>query len=156
MQPFLDDEEIWNFLNKAETTPEKVKAIVEKSLNKKRLNLEETAILAQATDPESIEIIKNAARELKEKVYGKRIVLFAPLYVGNYCSNNCRYCGFKASNKSAIRKTLTKEELIDNVKALEEHGQKRLILVYGEHRTYSPEFIADTVRTVYGVKKRSW
>lgn len=153
MQPFLDDEEIWEYLNKAETTPEKVKAIVEKSLNKKRLNLEETAILVQATDPESIEIIKNAARELKEKVYGKRIVLFAPLYVGNYCSNNCRYCGFKASNKSAIRKTLTKDELIENVKALEEHGQKRLILVYGEHRTYSPEFIADTVRTVYSVKQ---
>ena len=153
MQPFIDDEEIWDFLNKAETTPEKVKAIVEKSLSKKRLNLEETAILVQATDPESIEIIKNAARELKEKVYGKRIVLFAPLYVGNYCANNCRYCGFKASNKNAIRKTLTKDELIDNVKALEEHGQKRLILVYGEHRTYSAEYIADTVRTVYGVKQ---
>jgi len=153
MQPFLDDEEIWDFLNNVESTPEKVKAIVEKSLNKNRLNLEETAILANATDPESIEIIKNAARELKEKVYGKRIVLFAPLYVGNYCSNNCRYCGFKASNKSAIRKTLTKDELIDNVKALEEHGQKRLILVYGEHRTYSAEYIADTVRTVYSVKQ---
>jgi 2-iminoacetate synthase len=86
-------------------------------------------------------------------VYGKRIVLFAPLYVGNYCSNNCRYCGFKASNKNALRKTLTKEELIENVKALEEHGQKRLILVFGEHRVYSAEFIADTVRTVYEVKK---
>lgn len=155
MQPFLDDDEIWDYLNKAKTTPEKVKAIVEKSLSKKRLNLEETAILAQAEDPESIEIIKNAARELKEKVYGKRIVLFAPLYVGNYCSNNCRYCGFKASNKSAIRKTLTKEELIANVKALEEHGQKRLILVYGEHHTYSAEYIADTVRTVYSVKEGS-
>lgn len=86
-------------------------------------------------------------------MYGKRIVLFAPLYVGNYCSNNCRYCGFKASNTQAIRKTLTKDELIANVKALEEHGQKRLILVFGEHRIYSAEFIAETVKTVYAVKK---
>ena len=113
----------------------------------------ETAVLLQACEPEMIELIKQGARELKEKVYGKRIVLFAPLYVGNYCSNNCRYCGFKASNKDAIRKTLTKEELIENVKALEEHGQKRLILVFGEHRTYNAEFIADTVREVYKVKK---
>ncbi|MDD3638043.1 MAG: radical SAM protein, partial [Bacteroidales bacterium] len=153
MQPFIDDGEIWDYINQTESTPEKVRAIVQKSLDKNRLSLAETAVLLKASDSESIEIIKNGARELKEKVYGKRIVLFAPLYVGNYCSNNCRYCGFKASNKSAIRKTLTKEELIENVKALEEHGQKRLILVYGEHRTYSADFIADTVRTVYSVKK---
>jgi len=153
MQPFIDDEEIWDFINQAKPTAELVEAIVQKSLNKNRLSMAETAVLLQAREPEMIELIKQGARELKEKVYGKRIVLFAPLYVGNYCSNNCRYCGFKASNKEAIRKTLTKEELIENVKALEEHGQKRLILVFGEHRTYNAEFIADTVREVYKVKK---
>lgn len=153
MQPFIDDQEIWDFLYEAKPNLEQVKAVVEKSLNKNRLNLAETALLLQADEPEMIEIIKNGARELKERVYGKRIVLFAPLYVGNYCSNNCRYCGFKASNKDAVRKTLTKEELIANVQALEEHGQKRLILVFGEHRTYSADFIADTVREVYKVKK---
>ena len=152
MQPFLDDEEIWDFINQAQPTKEAVHAVVEKSLNKNRLSLAETALLLNATDPELIELIKQGARTLKERVYGKRIVLFAPLYVGNYCSNNCRYCGFKASNTTAVRKTLTKDELIANVKALEEHGQKRLILVFGEHRTYSADFIADTVREVYKVK----
>lgn len=153
MQPFIDDEEIWNYLNLAKPTKESVEAIVEKSLNKNRLSLAETAVLLQATDSAMIETIKKGARTLKEKVYGKRIVLFAPLYVGNYCSNNCRYCGFKASNKTALRKTLTKKELIENVQALEEHGQKRLILVFGEHTAYSAEFIADAVREVYNVKK---
>jgi 2-iminoacetate synthase len=153
MQPFLDDEEILSYIHAAKPDIEQVEAVIARSLAKNRLNLAETAILVNATEPAMIEMIKAGARALKEKVYGKRIVLFAPLYVGNYCSNNCRYCGFKASNKKAVRKTLTKDELIANVKALEEHGQKRLILVFGEHRTYSPEFIADTVKTVYDVKK---
>lgn len=153
MRPFIDDGEIWDFLDQAEPTAENVRKVIEKSLSKQRLSLADTAVLLRTEDPDLIEEIKQGARMLKEKVYGKRIVLFAPLYVGNYCSNNCRYCGFKASNKEAVRKTLTREELIANVKALEEHGQKRLILVFGEHRTYSPEFIAETVREVYKVKK---
>jgi 2-iminoacetate synthase len=153
MQPFIDDNEIWDSINKAEVTKEKVEQIIEKSLNKNRLSLSEVAVLVQASDPELVELIKQGARTLKERIYGKRIVLFAPLYVGNYCSNNCQYCGFRTSNKDMIRKTLTKDELIKNVEALEDSGQKRLILVYGEHRNYSPEFIADTVRTVYDVKK---
>ncbi len=153
MQPFIDDEEIDDILKNAKPNREQVLAVIDKSLNKNRLSLHDTALLLNTEDPELVELIKDGARKLKEKVYGKRIVLFAPLYVGNYCSNNCRYCGFKASNKNALRKTLTKEELIENVKALEEHGQKRLILVFGEHRVYSADFIADTVKTVYGVKK---
>ena len=154
MQPFIDPEEIQETLNNCNPTPEDVKKVVARSLNKQRLSLAETAILIKADDPESVEIIKSGARELKRRVYGNRIVLFAPLYVGNYCSNNCKYCGFKASNKDAVRKTLNKEELIANVEALEAHGHKRLILVYGEHRQYSAEFIADSVRTVYQVKKQ--
>lgn len=153
MQPFLDEEEIHDILRQAVPEKERVKAIIAKSLDKQRLSLEETAVLLNATDPEMIGWIRQGARQLKERVYGKRIVLFAPLYVGNYCSNNCRYCGFKASNKSAIRKTLNTDELIANVKALEEHGQKRLILVFGEHRTYTAEFIAEAVKLVYSVKK---
>jgi 2-iminoacetate synthase len=74
--------------------------------------------------------------------------------VGNHCTNNCKYCGFKASNKKALRKTLTKYELVKSVEALEDEGQKRLILVYGEHPDYSAEFIADTVKTVYSVRKK--
>jgi 2-iminoacetate synthase len=153
MKPFIDPEEIWGFLNSAPATKEQVREVIAKSLDKKRLSLRETALLINATDPELIEEIKQGARDLKTKVYGNRIVLFAPLYVGNRCTNNCKYCGFRASNKDAMRKTLMDEELIHEVEALEDNGQKRLILVYGEHPEYSPEFIAHTVKVVYGVKK---
>lgn len=153
MQSFIDTDEIWDYIKTTVSTPERVEEVVEKSLAKNRLNLEEVAVLINADDAESIEIIKNGARELKTKVYGNRIVLFAPLYVGNKCSNNCTYCGFRASNKDAIRKTLSDDELIKEIEALEENGQKRLILVYGEHAQYSPEYIAETVKTAYSVKK---
>lgn len=152
-KPYIDKDEIWDYINNAKPTTESVKQIIAKSLDKNRLNLEEVATLIQADSPEHIELIKKGAHNLKEKVYGKRIVLFAPLYVGNLCQNNCEYCGFKASNSNQIRKTLEKDELIKNVEALEDNGQKRLILVYGEHPKYSPEYIADNIRTVYGVKK---
>lgn len=153
MKPFIDPEEIWDYIHKTESTPERVREVIAKSLNKERLNLEETAVLVNAKDPQLIEEIKQGAKTLKEKVYGNRIVLFAPLYVGNRCTNNCAYCGFRSTNKDAERKTLSDQELIHEVEALEDNGQKRLILVYGEHRDYSPEFIADNVRTVYNVKK---
>jgi 2-iminoacetate synthase len=80
-------------------------------------------------------------------------VLFAPLYIGNECTNNCQYCGFRVSNKTAVRKTLSDEEMIKEIEALEDNGQKRLILVYGEHPKYSPEYIAHTVKMAYSVKK---
>jgi 2-iminoacetate synthase len=153
MQPFIDTDEISGLLLRTSSTPEWVHEILQKSLSKNRLTLEETAVLVNTNQPELVEEIKEAARKLKKEVYGDRIVLFAPLYVGNNCINNCKYCGFRASNKKALRKTLTKEELIENVEALEENGQKRLILVYGEHPSYSADYIADTVRTVYQVKK---
>ena len=153
MKPFIDPEEIWDFINNTKATKERVREVIAKALDKQRLNLEETAVLVNATDPELIEEIKQGAKTLKEKVYGNRIVLFAPLYVGNKCTNNCEYCGFKVTNKDAVRQTLTDHQLVKEVEALEDNGQKRLILVYGEHKDYSPEYIAHTVRTVYGVKK---
>ncbi|MFO7614951.1 MAG: [FeFe] hydrogenase H-cluster radical SAM maturase HydG [Bacteroidales bacterium] len=152
MRPFIDDEEISRTLKETVSTPERVKEVINKALGKQRLTLEDTAVLVNAPD-EMVEEIKTGARKLKKEVYGDRIVLFAPLYVGNYCVNNCKYCGFKASNRKALRKTLSHDELVSNVEALEENGQKRLILVYGEHPSYTPEYIADTVRTVYQVKK---
>lgn len=153
MKPFIDPEEIWDYINKTESTKERVREVIAKSLNKQRLSLEETAVLVNVTDPELIEEIKQGAKTLKEKVYGNRIVLFAPLYVGNKCINNCKYCGFRVTNKESVRKTLSKDELVKEVEALEDNGQKRLILVYGEHPDYSPEFIAENVKTVYNVKK---
>ena len=153
MQSFIDTKEIWDHINNTEVTDERVQQIIQKSLNKERLTLEETAVLVNANTPEQIETIKNGARTLKEKVYGNRIVLFAPLYVGNRCVNNCSYCGFRVTNKEAVRKTLSDKEIIKEVEALEDNGQKRLILVYGEHPDYSPEYIAHTVKTTYSVRK---
>lgn len=151
--PFIDPQEIENFLKMAQPTPEKIAAIIQKSINKNRLNLEEVATLLNANDEASIAQIKDGARKLKEAVYGNRIVLFAPLYVGNKCTNNCQYCGFRVTNKDVQRQTLSHKELIREVEALEDSGQKRLILVYGEHPHYDAEYIADTVKTVYKVRK---
>ena len=153
MMPFIDAYEIWDIINSTVSTKERVREVIAKSLSKKRLNLEETAVLINTKEPELIQEIKNGAKALKNSIYGNRIVLFAPLYVGNKCSNNCTYCGFRSSNKEAVRKTLTETELEKEIEALEDNGQKRLILVYGEHAQYSPEYIAETVRTAYRVKK---
>lgn len=154
MTAFIDVEEIESYLESTKNpTEQEVLEVIEKSLNKNRLNLRETAILINADSPEMIEAIKEGAKRLKEKIYGNRIVLFAPLYVGNKCKNNCLYCGFRASNKDAERKTLNDQEIIAEIEALEDNGQKRLILVYGEHDSYNPEFIAHSVRLAYSVKK---
>lgn len=153
MKPFISEDEIWDIINHTSSEPETVRAIIQKSLDKKRLSLQETAVLINTNDPALIEEIKEGARLLKKTVYGNRIVLFAPLYVGNLCTNNCEYCGFRTSNKDQKRMTLQHQDLIEEVKMLEDSGQKRLILVYGEHPKYNADFIADSVRTVYNVKK---
>jgi 2-iminoacetate synthase len=153
MKPFIDPDEIWSFINNTKPDKQRVREVIAKSLGKNRLTMEETAVLINSVGTELSEEIQDGARELKEKVYGNRIVLFAPLYVGNKCTNNCQYCGFRMSNLEAIRKTLSNDEIIKEVEALEDNGQKRLILVYGEHPDYSADYIANTVRTVYGVKK---
>jgi len=152
MKPFIDEAEIWSYIHLPIPDKSRVREIIGKALDKNRLTLEETAALINTNDPELIEEIKEGARQLKEKVYGKRIVLFAPLYVGNLCTNDCTYCGFRISNKDQVRTTLTNDDLIAEIKALENTGQKRLILVYGEHPMYNARFIHDTVKTVYGVK----
>lgn len=153
MTPFIDAREISGYLSSATPSAARVREIIAKSLDKKRLTLNETAVLIKASEPGLIDEIKDGALRLKEKIYGNRIVLFAPLYVGNKCTNNCIYCGFRTGNKDAVRRTLSREELISEVEALEDAGQKRLILVFGEHPEYSSDFIAETVRTVYTTKK---
>ncbi len=156
MQNFIDADEINKILKDAENpSKEQVREVIQKSLNKNRLSLQDTAILINANDPELVKEIKDAARTLKERVYGRRIVLFAPLYIGNLCINNCTYCGFRNENTSQKRTTLTSDDLKDEVKALEDAGHKRLILVYGEHPKYNAKFIAETVKTVYSVKHKN-
>lgn len=146
---FIDDDYLTKLSASPAPTASAVRDIIAKSLAKEPLTVAETASLLRADEPELHEEIFEAARTLKRNVYGNRIVLFAPLYVGNECVNDCLYCGFRRSNDKAVRRTLGGEELRRQVVALENHGHKRLILVFGEHPQYDADFIAESVRNVY-------
>jgi len=141
-----------NLENGKGTSKAEIREIIAKSLAKNRLEPEETAKLLQVTDPELLEEMFEGARQLKKDIYGNRIVYFAPLYIGNKCINNCLYCGFRRSNNSIVRETLSTEELEEQIKILESKGHKRLILVYGEHPCYGADFIAETMKIVYNTK----
>lgn len=150
-QPFIDSDEIHNFL-KVTSTDQQIDSVISYAKAKNRLSLADVAVLLNAPKKARTKILE-AAAELKQQIYGNRIVLFAPLYVGNNCVNRCAYCTFRTDNKLAERKTLTHNELIKEVVALEEAGHKRLVLVYGEHPDYNAKYIADTVRTTYSISK---
>jgi len=149
---FIDDRALTRLLIGPPPANGAVREIIAKSLSKEPLTVEETAALLRSDDPELLEEIFQGARTLKQTVYGNRIVLFAPLYVGNDCINDCSYCGFQRSNELSVRRTLTPEELRKEVLTLEAAGHKRLILVFGEHPSYDASFIAEQVRTVYSTK----
>jgi 2-iminoacetate synthase len=125
--------------------------VIAKSLDKQALEVEEAAVLVRARDPQLREEVFAAARELKQRVYGNRIVLFAPLYIGNLCVNNCAYCGFQHKNKDVVRRTLGMDEIRQQVAAMEAQGHKRLIVVFGEHPRYDADFIATCIRDIYDV-----
>lgn len=153
-RPFIDPDEIRSIL--AAVPPPsagQVEDVINEALSLKRLSMEQVAVLLNSEGPEAAKLISEAAKKIKRDIYGDRIVIFAPLYIGSKCVNNCAYCGFRSSNKDAVRRTLEQYELESEVAELERSGQKRLILVYGEHPSYSAEYIADTVRTVYGTRK---
>lgn len=151
-EDFIDDRLFHDLINNTEEDLPKIREILAKSKTKQALTLNETAALLAIKSPEALEELFETAKELKRSIYGKRIVLFAPLYIGNYCVNNCQYCGFRSSLRKAVRRTLSEQDIVSEVTQLEKEGHKRLILVYGEHPKYTPEFIAETVRTCYGVK----
>jgi 2-iminoacetate synthase len=149
---FIDDAYLTSLIGKP-TDKAQFDAVLAKSMAKEALTIEECAVLINASTPEEIESIKEAARELKRKVYGNRIVLFAPIYIGNYCINDCLYCGFRKTNKEAVRRTLTDDELRAEIAAMEDQGQKRTIAVFGEHPHYDAKFIAHCVDVIYSVKQ---
>ncbi len=151
-EDFINDDLLHSLINNTKEDAARVREVFEKSKSKVPLSLEETAALLAIKSPDLLEELFQTARELKKSIYGNRIVLFAPLYIGNYCINNCTYCGFRKSLRTAVRKSLSDQELENEVIQLENEGHKRLILVYGEHPKYSPEFIADTVRKCYSIK----
>jgi 2-iminoacetate synthase len=148
---FIDEPYLHDLLGRKPEAAE-VRDVIAKSMSKTPLEVAETAVLLGAESPELVEEIFEAARQLKRDVYGNRIVLFAPLYVGNECTNDCLYCAFRRTNREVVRRTLEPEELVGQVEALLAKGHKRLILVFGEHRQYTPEYMADCVRKVYTVR----
>jgi 2-iminoacetate synthase len=129
--------------------------VLARSAAKQRLTLDEMAALLSATDPGLQDEMFATARELKKTVYGNRIVLFAPLYIGNKCTNACRYCGFRSDNHDIVRRTLTDDELRAEVLALIGKGHKRLVIDYGEHPDYGAETIAHAVEVIYATKSGS-
>ena len=147
---FIDPEQLSRIIDGAgRPAPSQVREIIARGLEKKGLSLPDVAVLLQSDDAELDAEIFAAARRVKQEIYGNRIVLFAPLYVSNECANQCSYCGFNAKNRELVRKTLTSAEIAAEVRALEDSGQKRLLLVYGEHPKITAEWIADSVTTVY-------
>nr|WP_240739532.1 radical SAM protein [Marinitoga lauensis] len=153
LKSFIPQQTIFDLLEKTKNPdPVKVREIIQKSLDKNRLEPEEMAILLNVEDKELLEEVFEGARELKRKIYGNRIVLFAPLYIGNECINNCQYCGFRITNKTIERRSLSLDEVVEEVKALENKGHKRLIVVFGEHPKYDAKFMTETIKTIYNTK----
>jgi len=150
---FVDEELIRQSLNTA-INPEKslLRDIMSKSLDLQRLDPDETAALLNCTDEEIWEEMYQTGYQIKEKVYGRRIVTFAPLYVSNHCVNSCVYCGFRKDNTETMRKQLSLEELGKEVESLVQKGHKRLIMVYGEHPDSDVHYIADTLTKAYQTK----
>lgn len=152
-QDFIDEVYINELLLlKGRPEKEEIRAIIAKSLDLQRLEPAETAALLNCTDEDLWQEMYAAGLTIKEKVYGRRIVTFAPLYISNHCVNSCVYCGFRHENTASVRQQLNMEELAAEVKALVSKGHKRLIMVYGEHPDSGAEYIAETLRVAYSTK----
>lgn len=150
---FIDEDKIWAQLNKWENPSKSdVRQVLKKAEQCVRLEPEETAILIQNQDESMTQEMYELAHQLKEEVYGDRIVFFAPLYISDECANNCKYCGFRSSNTAIKRKTLSMEEIAQEVRIMIEEGQKRTILVFGESPKTEIDYICDAIRTVYSTK----
>lgn len=129
---FINHDYIYKILEETKNpTNEEIKEVLEKAKKREGLSYKEIAILLQAEKEEDLNEIYKLAGDIKKDIYGKRIVVFAPLYVSDYCVNNCTYCGYKRDNKFTRRK-LTMEEVAQEVRILEKMGHKRLALELGE------------------------
>lgn len=134
--------------------PARVRAILAKARALAGLEPAEVAVLGGVTDPELLDEVFAAARDVKETVYGRRLVLFTPLYVSNLCANDCAYCAFRAGNRAVKRRALTRDEIAAEVRALVREGHKRVLLVAGEAYPASGfDYVLEAIDTVYGVRE---
>ena len=158
-EEFISHQEILDTLEYAQKNKnniEVVDKILEKARLKKGLTHREASVLLDCDIPEKVEEIYALAREIKQDYYGNRIVLFAPLYLSNYCVNGCVYCPYHLKNKHIPRKKLTQEEIRQEVEALQDMGHKRLAIESGEDPVNNPiEYILDSIKTIYDVKHKN-
>lgn len=152
---FIEEEKIQKLLSEKKFSEKEFSEILEKALNLKGLSLEETALLLNLDvekNSDEMQKLFSTAKKVKEKIYGSRLVLFAPLYLSNFCENNCLYCAFRKDNKELIRRTLNLEEIEKETSELLKQGQKRLLLVTGEHSEVGIDFLEKAIQKIYGVK----
>ena len=133
-----------------------IESLIEKAALCKGLSHREAAVLLECEETDLIERIYQLARDIKQKFYGNRIVMFAPLYLSNYCVNGCVYCPYHFKNKTIHRKKLTQEEIAREVVALQDMGHKRLALEAGEDPRNNPiEYILESIKTIYGIHHKN-
>lgn len=158
-EEFISDEEIRETLAYADANKDNLEVIdqiLAKARERKGLTHREASVLLACDLPEKTEEIFALAEQLKKDYYGNRIVLFAPLYLSNYCVNGCVYCPYHAKNKHIARKKLTQEEIIKEVTALQDMGHKRLAIEAGEDPVNNPiEYILECIHTIYSIKHKN-
>ena len=158
-EEFINDEEIMDTLRYAQenkSNRELIDGLIERAKDCKGLSHREAAVLLECDIEDLNEKMFALAREIKRKFYGNRIVMFAPLYLSNYCVNGCVYCPYHHKNKTICRKKLTQDEIRREVIALQDMGHKRLAIETGEDPVNNPiEYILDSIKTIYSIKHKN-
>ena len=158
-EEFINHEEILASLEYADANKnniELIDRIIEKAKLKKGLNHREASLLLACDIPEKLEEVYKLAEQIKKDLYGNRIVMFAPLYLSNYCVNGCVYCPYHMKNKTIPRKKLTQEQVAEEVIALQDMGHKRLAIEAGEDPVNNPiEYILECIKTIYGINHKN-
>ncbi|SJZ80119.1 [FeFe] hydrogenase H-cluster radical SAM maturase HydG [Selenihalanaerobacter shriftii] len=151
MTKIIDHQKIENLLIENQGVSKgRIRQIIDKAKEKKGLGLKEIATLLEINDKGLLEELFKAAKEIKDDIYGDRVVLFAPLYVSNKCINNCQYCGFKKDNQDLERISLTSEEIAGQVKIIEKMGHKRILVEFGEDpEASSIDKVVKSIETIY-------
>lgn len=156
---FIDHQEILDsllFAKENKNNKELIESILEKAKECKGISHREALVLLDCELEEQNQKIFELAMEIKQKFYGNRIVMFAPLYLSNYCINSCVYCPYHVKNKHICRKKLTQEEIKQEVIALQDMGHKRLALETGEDPINNPiEYVLESIKTIYGIKHKN-
>ncbi|MDR2971688.1 MAG: [FeFe] hydrogenase H-cluster radical SAM maturase HydG, partial [Bacteroidales bacterium] len=148
----IEREKLFRLLEGAEPSTEQLNTILQKAHQLKGLELEDVAILLRVQNSEKIKQIMEVAKYVKEEIYGKRLVLFAPLYTGNVCVNNCVYCAFRRANKHLVRKVLNMDEIEQETRMLLKDGHKRILLICGEKTKNDINYVCEAIRRVYSIQ----